>query len=79
MQCFYSDHDLYGASYLQAAEIVTRKKLHYRQVKLSRRRSGLIVPTHFSGGGTIYSNGFFLFRQFWPIDIIIVESCEWYH
>ena len=24
--------------------------------------------------GTIYSNGFFLFRQFWPIDIFIVES-----
>ena len=30
-------------------------------------------------GGTIYSNGFFLLRRFWPIDIIIVESCEWYH
>ena len=32
---------------------------------------------HFSEeGGTIYSNGFFLFRQFWPIDLFIVESCE---
>ena len=38
----------------------------------------IIVPTHFSGGGTIYANGFFLFSQFWPIDIIIVESCEWH-
>ena len=35
---------------------------------------------HFSGdGGTISSNGFFLFRQSWLIDIFIVESCEWYH
>ena len=25
------------------------------------------------GGGTIYLIGFFLFRQFWPIDIIIKE------
>ena len=31
------------------------------------------------GGGTIYSNGFFLFSQFWSIDIFIVQSCEWYH
>ena len=34
---------------------------------------------HFSGeGGTIYSTGFFLFSQFWPTDIFIVENCEWY-
>ena len=26
------------------------------------------------GGGTIYSNGFFLFREFSPIEIFIVES-----
>ena len=26
------------------------------------------------GGGTIYSNGFFLFREFSPLDIFIVES-----
>ena len=31
------------------------------------------------GGGTIYSNGVFLFSQFWPIDIFIVEKCERYH
>ena len=31
------------------------------------------------GGGTIYANGFFLFSQFWPIDIFIAEKCEWYH
>ena len=41
----------------------------------------VFVPTHLrevGGGerGTIYSNGF---SQFWPIDINIVESCEWYH
>ena len=34
----------------------------------------LFVPTPLEGGGTIYSTGFFLFRQFWPIDIFIVES-----
>ena len=34
----------------------------------------LIVPTPLEGGGTIYSTGFFLFSQFWPIDIFIVES-----
>ena len=38
----------------------------------------IIVPTPLVGGGTIYSYGFFLFRQFWPIDIFIVEKCEWY-
>ena len=32
------------------------------------------VPTHIVGGGTINSNGFFLFSQFWPIDIIIVKN-----
>ena len=36
----------------------------------------IFVPTPLEGGGTIYSNGFFLFRQFWPIDIFIVQSCE---
>ena len=36
--------------------------------------------THFSGeGGTIYSTEFFLFSQFWPTDIFIVENCQWYH
>ena len=39
----------------------------------------IIVPTPLLGGGTIYSNELFLFRQFWPIDILIVEKCEWYH
>ena len=28
-------------------------------------------------GPFTYSNGFF-FRQFWPIDIFIVEKCDWY-
>ena len=32
------------------------------------------------GGGTIYTQiGFFLLRKFWPIDIFIVESWDWYH
>ena len=28
------------------------------------------------GGGTIYSNGFFLFSHYWPFDIFIVEKCD---
>ena len=36
------------------------------------------VPTPLVGGGTIYSNGFFLFRQFWPIDMLTIEKCERY-
>ena len=48
---------------------------------------GIIVLTHFSGGGGGGGGGEggtqmgFLFSQFWfwPIDIFIVESCEWYH
>ena len=40
----------------------------------------VIVPTPLVGEGTIYSNGFFfLFSEFWPIDIFVVEKCEWYH
>ena len=41
-----------------------------------------VVPIHFSGGRNYilkYSIGIFLFSQFWPIDILIVESCDWYH
>ena len=38
------------------------------------RNNTIIVPTPLEGGGTIYSNGFFLFSQFSPIDIFIVES-----
>ena len=40
---------------------------------LMEKMRKLIVPTPLKGGGTIYSNGFFLFSQFWPIDIFIVE------
>ena len=39
----------------------------------------LFRPHLWGGGGTIYSNGFFLFSQFWPIDIFIAEKREWYH
>ena len=42
-------------------------------------KQSFIVPTPLEGGGTIYSNGFFLFRQFLPIDMFIVESWDWYH
>ena len=34
----------------------------------------LFVPTPLVGGGTIYPNGFFLFRQFWWIDIFILKN-----
>ena len=33
----------------------------------------LFVPTHFSGGEELYTQMGFLFSEFWPIDIIIVE------
>ena len=36
-----------------------------------------IVPTPPVGGGTIYLNEFFLFIQFWPIDISILKRGEW--
>ena len=38
------------------------------------RKNTLIVPTPLVGGGTIYSNRFFLLRKFWPIAIFIVED-----
>ena len=44
-----------------------------------RLKQTIIVPTPLEGGGTIYSIGFFLFSHFWPIDIFIVESWDWYH
>ena len=51
--------------------------------------SSLIVPTR---SGLLFNQWkffelyvrtcpamFFLFIQFWPIDIFIIEKCEWYH
>ena len=37
------------------------------------RNKNLLFRPLLRGGGTIYSNGFFLFSQFWPIDIFFVE------
>ena len=38
------------------------------------------IPTPLEGGEELYTRMvFFLFRQLWPIDILIVEGCEWYH
>ena len=42
-------------------------------------KSSSFVPTPIVGGRTIHSNAFFSFRQIWPIDMFIVEKCEWYH
>ena len=39
----------------------------------------IIVPVHFSGGKNYILEWVFLFRQFWPFDIIIVGICEWNH
>ena len=39
----------------------------------------LIVPTHFNGGGTIYSTGFSLLSQLSPVDMFFVQNCAWYH
>ena len=38
---------------------------------------GAIVPTPLVRGDYILK-WVFLFSQFWPIDIFIVEKCEWY-
>ena len=39
-----------------------------------------IVPTPtLVGREELYTQLGFLFRHFWPIDMLIVESFEWYH
>ena len=41
---------------------------------------GYCSEPHFSGEEELYTQlVFFLLSQFWPIDIFIVENCEWYH
>ena len=40
----------------------------------------LFRPHLWGGGEELYNQmGFFLFSQFWPIDIFVVEKCERYH
>ena len=40
----------------------------------------VIVPTPSYGGEELYTQmGFFLFREFSPIDIFIIETYEWYN
>ena len=39
----------------------------------------IIVPTLLRGEELYTQMGFFLFREFSPIDIFIVESWDWYH
>ena len=39
----------------------------------------VFIPTPLVGEELCIQTGFFLFRQFWPIDIFIVEKCEWFH
>ena len=41
--------------------------------------SFLLLPQLWAGRNYILKWVFFVFRQFWPIDIFIVEKCEWYH
>ena len=43
-----------------------------------------VVPTPLFGGETIYSIGFFLFKQFWPIEILMssintYDKNDYYH
>ena len=47
--------------------------------KSTIHKSSIIVPTHLWGEELYTQMGFFLFSQFWPIDIFIVEKCEWCH
>ena len=61
------------------------KAISYFAAVMNNQNKGFImVPTPIlvwgGGGGELYTQlGFFLFSQFRPIDIFIVESCEWYH
>ena len=51
------------------------------QLKLKNfmEKKSVIVPTPMRGEELYTQMGFFWFRQFWPIDIFIVESWDWYH
>ena len=46
----------------------------YYKLKYVRKN----FPTHLSGGGFCLLKRVLLFRQFWPIDTVIVDSCEWH-
>ena len=39
----------------------------------------LLFRPHLWGEERYTQMGFFLFREFWPTDIFIVEKCVWYH
>ena len=41
--------------------------------------SKFLFRPHLWGEELYTQMGFFLFRQFWPIDIFIEEECEWHH
>ena len=86
--CYYTKAS--GSKVRQMLKICEKKtNFGTRKQKRSNSKStfhvgyqnySLIVPTPLVGEGTIYSNGFFfLFSEFWPIDIFVVEKCEWYH
>ena len=49
-------------------------------LQIQRHFSNNFSDTHVSGEEELYTQlGFFLFSQFWPTDIFILENCEWYH
>ena len=47
---------------------------NYNKVETLRLKKCIFVPTPLEGGGTIYTNEFFVFREFSSIDIFIVGS-----
>ena len=55
------------------------KFLHEKSLIFIVFISRIIVPTLLRGEELYTQLGFFLFREFSPLDIFIVESWNWYH
>ena len=76
---FKNLYDNVGIVVFACFRIVKWNTTNPRQILHQLSLATLFVPTPLVGGVTIYSNGFFLFREFWPTDIFIVEKCARYH
>ena len=59
---------------------MTIEKVNQVDPRVPSTKARIIVPTPSYGGEELYTQmGFFLFSEFSPIDIFIVETYEWYH
>ena len=61
-------------SHIRGWEVKIKKK--YLEIIIFFLDNFLFRPTLVGG---LYTQMGFLFSKFWPIDVNIVESCEWYH